>query len=279
MRKIYLFTLVALFSTFIFSCNKEKSATDTTPEPPVVTNDSDATKFIQIAQIADTSQKQAIQSLVKQLKDSALWSKFMAIYPFVGGTENSTKINLKDPRDMDEAFRITFHGNPVIGATGVLFPTTADYADTHFYDSLLTFNDNSISYFSRTQNTVSGYDMGCNDWIAPYNEMTIYNETNASDYFGFNIFGNKPANTKGLFMFSATTTNVTWFENGVQKLEKGSVPVNKFTAAPILIGWCQNADAGGQRECAFSTIGKGFSATEALTLNNIVTNFEAALKR
>lgn len=85
----------------------------------------------------------------------------------VGGTATTTKWNLKDPRNSDDAYRLTFYGTPVYASTGVLFPTTSDYADTHLTDHVFNNNDNSISYYSRTQNKVSGYDMGCSDNTAP----------------------------------------------------------------------------------------------------------------
>ena len=93
----------------------------------------------------------------------------------VGGTANTTKWNLKDPRDSDGAYRLTFYGNPVFASTGILFPTTLDYADTHLADSAIGgYNNASISYYSRTQNAISGYDMGCSDGTVPYNELSIY---------------------------------------------------------------------------------------------------------
>jgi hypothetical protein len=49
--------------------------------------------------------------------------KFMAIYPLVGGTQSTTKWNLKDPRDLDAAYRLSFYGNPVYAGTGILFST------------------------------------------------------------------------------------------------------------------------------------------------------------
>ena len=55
----------------------------------------------------------------------------------VGGTATTTKWNLKDPRDSDAAYRLIFKGTPVYASTGVLFPTTADYADTHLADNAI----------------------------------------------------------------------------------------------------------------------------------------------
>ena len=209
--------LLFLFA-LISSCQKEFSTGGGIL--PIV-YDADAQRFIDSSGITDFTQKIAINNFVKQLKDSSLWTKFVAIYPMVGGTATTTKWNLKDPRNLDAAYRLTFYGTPVYASTGVLFPTTSDYADTHLTDEVLNYNDNSISYYSGTQNTVSGYDMGCYDRASPYNEMAIYNSGDASNWFGYYDFGPKPANTKGLFMLSATASNVTRYENGAVKNSEG----------------------------------------------------------
>src|SRR5664279_3126937 len=152
--------LQLLFLTFVsilfFSCQKEFL----NPDGNKNIIDADAQRFIDSAGITVLSQRTAITGFVEQLKDSSLWTKFRAIYPMVGGKKETVKWNLKDPRDDDAAFRLTIHGAPVYNS-GVLFPSNADYADTHFFDSLLVFNDNAISYYSLTQNKVDVYDMGC----------------------------------------------------------------------------------------------------------------------
>ncbi|HEV2833633.1 MAG TPA: hypothetical protein VGW31_16755 [Hanamia sp.] len=262
--------LIGVLSLIVLltSCQKEFTKTDTN-----FTYDVDAQKFIDSSGISDNTNKLAVNDLIKQLKDSSLWTKFIAIYPMLGGTASTTKWNLKDPRDLDAAYRLTFNGNPTYTNTGVLFPTTSDFADTHLKDSELTYNDNAISYYSRTQNTVSGYDMGCLDNAAPFNEMTIYHATNASDYFGYYRHGYTPASTIGLFMLSATSTDVIWYENGINTFSKNAAPTEGFTNHPILIGYVASAASVGMRECALATIGKGLTGAEALTFSNIIRNF------
>lgn len=241
--------------------------------------DVDAQRFIDSSGITDFTQRVAVNSFVEQLKNSSLWAKFVAIYPMVGGTATTTQLNLKDPGNSDTAYRLTFHGTPVYAGTGVLFPTTSDYADTHLTDEVLNNNDNSISYYSGTQNTVNGYDMGCYDRAAPYNELAIYHSGDASNWFGYYDFGPKPANTKGLFMLSATASSVTRYENGAVKNSSGAAPVPGSTGFPILIGIVSGASAGGRRECALATIGNGLTDAQALTFYNIVQNFETTLAR
>lgn len=278
MKLILQLTSFFLLVTFIPSCQKEylKSEDDTAN---IFIYDADAKIFIDSAGISDSTQKLAINNLVIQLKDSLLWSSFTAIYPMIGGTETTTKWNLKDPRNLDAAYRLTFYGKPVYANTGVLFPTKSDFADTHLNDTQMVFNNNAISYYSRTQNTISGYDMGCLDSKAPFTEMAIYHESDATDYFGYYKYGYTPTNTIGLFMLSATAGNVTWYENGLEKFLSNKPPVMAFTGYPMLLGWVVNAASGGRRECAFATIGKGLSAGQALTFYNIVKNFETTLVR
>ncbi len=280
MKKTFLLFAVISAFAFLISCKKNKDSV-VTPDPPpvVITYDSDAQKFFDSSAVSDTLQKSAINTLVKQLKDSSLWSKFMAIYPMVGGSASSSKFNLKDPRNADAAYRLTFNGAPSFSGTGVLFSTPSDFADTHINDSLITYNDNSISYFSRTQNTINGYDMGCSDNTPPYNEFAIYQSSDATNWFGYYKFGVITANTKGLFTLTSTTNDVKRFENGVMAVAKGSAPTAGFTGINILVGSVKNTTSSGQRECALAAVGQGLSDVQAMTFNNIVHNFESKLDR
>jgi hypothetical protein len=276
MKKIFqLFALISAFA-FLNSCKKNKDSVIT---PITITYDTDAQKFFDSSAISDTLQKSAINTLVKQLKDSSLWSKFTAIYPMAGGSSSSAKFNLKDPRNADAAYRLTFNGAPSFSGTGVLFSTPSDFADTHINDSAITYNDNSISYFSRTQNTIDGYDMGCSDNKAPYNEFAIYQSSDATNWFGYYKYGVVIASTKGLFTMTSTTNDVKRFENGIMAAAKGSAPIVGFTRMNILVGSVNNAPANGQRECALAAVGQGLSDAQAMTFSNIVHNFETKLGR
>ncbi len=277
MKKSLNLLMIVFICGYITSCQKPFEATPGTVTP--ITYDTDALHFFDSAAISDTISKKALNDFIKALKDSSLWSKFIAIYPMVGGSATSDMYNLKDPRNSDDAFRLTFNGSPLFSETGVLFPTNNDYADTHFSDSLFTYNSNAISYYSLTQNTVDGYDMGCADNATYYNEFAIYNGGDASNWFGYYAFGVIPAKTVGLFMMSSTLSNVKRYENGLPTDAKGSAPSPGFTGFPVLIGYVFAADSGGHRECGLATIGQGLSDSEALTFHNIVQNFEASLGR
>ena len=97
---------------------------------PIVT-DPDAFKFINIADITNQTQITAVNNLVVGLKTNNLWDKMQAIYPFVGGAAYTHKFNLKDPRDIDSAFRILFNGDVTHSNLGVS-ASLAGYGDTRF---------------------------------------------------------------------------------------------------------------------------------------------------
>ena len=276
MKNILQLTCIFFLCAFLSSCQKEFSIEEDSSN----TYDLDAQKFIESSGITDSTQKVAVNNFVMQLKSSSLWPKFMALYPMVGGTAATTKWNLKDPRNLDAAYRLTFNGNPTFASTGILFPTASDFADTHLADSAIGGHSNaSISYYSRTQNAISGYDMGCTDGAVPYSELSIYSAApDNSEWFGFSQNILTP-NTTGLFMLSSSATNVTRYRNGVVVSSKGSAPNISYTNQTILLGTSRITVHPGQKECALATIGNGLTDAEALAFYNIVQDFQNTLGR
>lgn len=59
--------------------------------------DADAVAFINAAGLTDQVHKDAINYLVKELKQNNLWDKFYKIYPVIGTTSQSLSRNLKNP--------------------------------------------------------------------------------------------------------------------------------------------------------------------------------------
>lgn len=271
MTKALKFLIIIFFVASFTSCKKDSSKSSPT--------DVDAQKFIDSAGITDNTQKTALINFVTQLKDSSLWVKFKAIYPMLGGTASSAQWNLMNPQNTDQAFRLTFNGSPVFSTSGILFPTPSDFANTHLFDNMIAYNDNAISYYSLTQNSISGYDMGCIDLVSPYNEFAIYCQNDATVWFGYNVFGATPSNTKGLFILSSSQNDVKRYDNSIVTTSLGSAPVQGYTNIPILIGSSAGAPANGQRECALATIGNSLTDAQVVTFYNIVQKFESSLGR
>jgi hypothetical protein len=116
---------------------------------PSVT-DYDALNFVNAALISNETQQIAINTLTTDLKNAGLWSKMKAIYPFVGGTASTHRWNLKDPRNVDAAFRLTFSGGWTHSSTGADPNGTNASADTFIRPSShLNLYNTHLSYYSR----------------------------------------------------------------------------------------------------------------------------------
>lgn len=100
--------------------------------PPGAGVDPDAQAFITAAVLTNPVHQSAIDTLVKGFKANGTWGKYHAIYPLIGGTANSHKYNLKDPRDLDEAFRVTWSGNISHTPNGVQGDASTGYGDTQY---------------------------------------------------------------------------------------------------------------------------------------------------
>jgi len=96
----------------------------------IIAQDADAYAFLTAASITNTTQVDAINNLVINLKAAGIWTKMKAIYPFVGGTATTHKWNLKNPLDSDAAFRLVFFGGMTHSSNGILFGGVNGYADT-----------------------------------------------------------------------------------------------------------------------------------------------------
>jgi hypothetical protein len=113
--------------------------------PKAAAYDPDAQAFITAAAITDVTQQGAINTLVLALKGYSIWTKFKAIYPIVGGTASQHKYNLKDPRDLDAAFRLVFNGGWTHSSTGAQPNGVNGYADTKFTPSAVQLlNSNGL---------------------------------------------------------------------------------------------------------------------------------------
>jgi hypothetical protein len=112
-----------------------------------ITTDADAQAFITAAAITDATQQTAINNLVVGLKADGLWTGITAIYPFVGGTATTHKWNLKDPRDLDVAYRLSFNGGWTHNSNGITGNGVNTYAET--------FNKTAFSFGAYTRGTAN----------------------------------------------------------------------------------------------------------------------------
>lgn len=247
-----------------------------------------AINFISAAGITQSDQQSAINQLCTDLVNTGLMNKMIAVYPFVGGTSTTHQYNLKDPRDADTAFRLTFSGGMTHSSTGVQFGNVNGYANTYI--------STSGGYFPQTNSHLSAYirsnfTPGTNWEISADNNST-FNQLAA----GRNAFsGSSTTNVGGVNFTTTSTTQGHWiqsktstsqrfaFRNGV--LNSGVTTTDNavtFANVNLVLGARNNSGSitgYGGREFAFVTIGQGLSQAECATLYTIIQNFQTTLGR
>jgi len=256
--------------------------------------DADALAFINAAGITDANQQFAINILVLDLKFFGLWTKMKAIYPFVGGTANSHKYNLKDPQDTNAAFRLVFNGGWTHSANGVLPNGTNSYADTFLIPSsdLLSSFSSHMSYYSKTNNDGLFIEMGSQDTsiITPIPRLVLHIKYSGIAYYDQNnqttgrlSFSMSAINSDGLFLMTRIANNIQkGFRNGTQigstntatmssPLPNRSIYIGAYNVTPGIVYT--------NRQCAFASIGDGLNDTEAANYYTAVQAFQTTLGR
>lgn len=256
-------------------------------------SDADAQAFITAAGITDATQQSAINTLVTDLKGYSIWDKMKAIYPFVGGTSTTHKWNLKDPRDLDSAFRLVFSGGGTHSANGYLPNGVNSYADTKF-NMTTNFNstsDASMGIYLRTDTSSTGVDMGAGDTNNADEGILIYSSYSGSTYyscaFGASFISPAPSNSdsKG---FYAVVRN-----SGEQSAHKrGNITINTTETEAVTTLQSLNIYVGGgnpktgsvsnlysDREVAFSFIGDKLTQTEINNYYTAVQAYQTSLSR
>lgn len=242
------------------------------------TYDPDALLFILAANITDSTQKQAVNSLVVSLKNYNLWGKIIALYPFVGGNATAHKYNLKDPRDLDAAFRLTFNGSTTHGVNGVTFGING-YSNTYLQPSVsLSLNNTHISNY-HTSPTGGGYISGCFETGKCLHQRSLLISIDNSCNGAFSSF--TPTYISGLIIH---TRNVSTGWNRFERGNKRAI-VNTSGALSTLIypiGCLNTTGAFGNYSNVnfrLASIGTGFSDSEANDFTNIVQAYQTELNR
>lgn len=249
--------------------------------------DADALAFITAASITDATQKSAVNKLVKDLKSANIWTKLKAVYPFVGGTAAQHKFNLKDPRDSNDAFRLTFNGGGTHSATGYQGNSLNGYANTFLSPSTtLTTNNIHYSYYNRTNISEFRYDMGSQQSSptrAVVGALSWFDLGANRFFFAINSNEKDIVNSDPRKFFIANKTaagSLSGFINTTKTTY--AVTDSALPAIPIFIN-ARNLngtnDIASSKECAFASIGDGLTDTEAANFYTAVQTFQTTLGR
>ena len=240
-----------------------------------------------------TTEKDATNQLVLDLKSASIWSKMNVIYPFVGATSTSTKWNLKDPRDLDAAFRITWQ-NPSSGtfsANGVQGGGGNFAGNTH-YNPLTEWNGvaRHLSVYCNQAGS-AGYDMGANNPGVGNNNVLIVEFNSNTSYAGFGGFittsnTSKKGSIIGTYNSSNTPSTILYLNgssanSGITSVTDWNNPIALFAdnRSGTADGFSPDGGSYTDRRNATYTIGDHLDATESSDLYNATQTFNTSLSR
>jgi len=248
-----------------------------------------AINFIAATGITASDQQSAINQLSYDLVNTGLMDKMIAIYPFVGGNATAHSFNLKDPRNADSAFRLTFVGGATHSSTGYFPSISNGYANTFLNPLINTPNPYlHLSTYIRTNITPTStrIDLGVS------NATTTFVQLNG----GLNFFAGNGTNGQGGVSFTTTSTSQGhWigvkssdsvrfgFRNGVLNSTPTSTSDTTIYLNQNLFIGARN-DSGtavffAGKETAFVTIGRALTQAECATLYTIIQNYQTTLGR
>jgi len=249
--------------------------------------DPDAQAFITATAITDTTQQNAVDALVIGLKDDLLWTKMLAVYPFVGGTATTCKYNLKNPLDTDGAFRLNFVGGWTFSNNGVTPNGTTAYADTFLVPlTHFTSGNSSFSAYSRINNSEVGVLLGTRGSAFNTNlELALRNASNTTVWHntssgGITVSPNPTTSAINFISSRINSANNITAQNGATNTQVGSEIA--FSSFPIYISAKNNqgvAASFSTRNLAFAHVGTGLTQAECTLFYNRIQTFQTTLSR
>jgi hypothetical protein len=244
--------------------------------------DTDALSYLSPvrANITNSLERLGINYLVSILKLNNLWTKMIAIYPFVGSTSSSCIRNLKEDTNNLNFFN-TVSGD--FTSNGWLPNGTNSYADTNVtFNTETSLNSLAMGFYSRTNNISLGIDMGGsstnNNFINLGGGITMSTTSNNATNLISSI-----SSTQGLFVVSRTASNaVANYRNGVLLNSSTNTSIalpstNCFLGARSFPSPTPSNHS--NRQFAFAFISSGLTAGEVSTLYTIIQNFQTILGR
>jgi hypothetical protein len=263
-------------------CNTTTTSTTLAPSTPPQS----VQNFLTASGITDTTISNALTTLVNGMVSNGIWNKMYAVYPFVGGTQNTNKWNLINTG----SYTLAQSGNWNYSSNGVSSSkANDDNLNTNFAVPPELSGSLSLGVYNRTSGP-NGYDIGTVRVGNTGNQIALISQfTDNRFYFGIptQIGGVSAAVTSSLGFFQASRTSnskVVGYRNGTQ-LGINNTTINEpYYYYPLVIGNVNIADrnddyAPSNRQYAFAYIGQGLSDSELVAYNTLVQQFQTSLSR
>jgi hypothetical protein len=258
--------------------------------------DPDAQTFLTAASITDATIINSVDTLVKGLKINNLWDRMYAIYPFVGGTSTTHKFNLKDARDLNEAYRLSFSGGVTHDNNGVTGNGSNGFADTFLPHSAALFNVDGLfvsmhlSVYIRTNTTGGRQEIGINRTTGSGTEesgiVPRFSDNRFYAIIGYNFPFVASSDSRGFWIANRPTNDRTeGWKNGTRVINSTntigatSVINDSFNILCRKNAFQNNRDRFSDRNVSLITIGKSLSESQSESLSDLVSTFQTTLGR
>lgn len=238
--------------------------------------DPDAEAFLTAATITDPTEISAVNQLVIDMKDAGIWTKMIAVYPFVGGTATTHKWNLKDPQDLDAAFRLTFSGGWTHDSLGIKMNGTNTEAETFLTPN--NGNDRAISaYLTQRISGAQGVILGA------YNSGMLGIKASATQDLFHNNSGTTPKTitptTINPFLGNSRTASNSWFTQNDNNVFTDYTDISPSVTRTLKIGNFNGTTWRGNHQLGFIHISTSLTKSEMTDLRSAVINFQTTLGR
>jgi len=238
--------------------------------------DPSAVQFLGAIQNRDYTIGKAINELVIDLKNYALWNKMKAIYPMVGqpGVSSSFEVNLKDPN----TFRGVFSGSWNFSSNGATPNGSTAYMDTKVNDLNDLGTNAAISvYLNGGSASTGGWNLGVFNG-SQITGISINNNNSGENYINVrsSIVSNfTEAFTGGLYTGTTNGTNNVIYKNTTNR---GSVSqLHNGINLTHWLGTLNNNGSGGTYWSAYRIALASFANSTFDTTD--ITNYYTAVQR
>lgn len=247
--------------------------------------DADALRFFAAAGITNGVQKNAVNAMVRALKNASLWTTFFALYPFVGGSATAHAQNLASA-----LYPITWTNAPTQDANGVTGNGTTQYGTCIGLTGTIIGALHGLTVYVRTPSSGGGGNQpycGCSDATAVYYDVnyvsSVQNSWRSGNVATGVILETAAARTGCISSSRVSTTDFRAFDDGAQV---GSTNTTSDTGTPptVDLGVLMRNDNGTPTTLSNGNIAllaahAGLTAAQIATFHSIIEAYQDMLGR
>ena len=219
-----------------------------------------------------TTEQNATNQLVLDMKAAGIWTAMRAVYPMVGASAAACAQNLKS-----SSFTGTFTSGWTFASTGVTPNGTSAYMDTGMTPNANLSNSSAcLTFYSRTNINQATYDFAADQYSLLLYANTFYVNLTAVGAFSATF---ALSNTTGYYIASrVNSTNVNGYRNGT-KVINNAVLASTLNSQPLVLSARSTGSGFSSKQCAFATVSDGLDDTQSSNLYTAVQAFQTTLGR